>query len=162
MKVILFIIAIVLFLFICFMKRYSDGLLKKAVYFHEIAEKQHCAFDVAYNWLLYLGEGKTINTYFQKKGYKKIGIYVMDIMGEYLFDQLAGTDVRVEFLMGNPQFIGREGVMYIGDHDQIPRVDAIIVSSAFYYENIKNRLKDQTETSIISIKDLFVLGENND
>ena len=119
--------------------------LEKAAEFAEVYKQ----------WLYLCQHNIGLQFYFSNKGYSQIAIYGMNEIAERLLDELADTNICVECIIDK----NADGI-YIDDTrivcpDSIPSsINAIVVASIHYYEDIKNELSKRCECPIVSLKDV--------
>lgn len=108
-------------------------------------------------WLKLFEEGKKINTFFERRGYKKISIYGMASLGKHLMKQLENSDIEVIYTVDsgvveyNKKFIDiRE---YSGD---FPNVDVMIVTPIVEFEKIRDLYKSRAKCDVISLEEVIL------
>lgn len=108
-------------------------------------------------WLKLFEEGKKINTFFERRGYKKISIYGMASLGKHLMIQLENSDIEVIYTVDsgimeyNKKFIDiRE---YCGD---FPNVDVMIVTPIVEFEKISDLYKSRAKCDVISLEEVIL------
>lgn len=107
-------------------------------------------------WLKLKQQGWSIETYFNKNGIQSIAIYGFKELGERLYDELKETEIEVKYIIDkNMNTIHADIDVYAPDED-LPRVDAIIVTATYFYDEIEDELCDVVECPIISLEDIFI------
>ena len=91
-------------------------------------------------WVLITHEGKDLSRLFFEMGYKIIAIYGYGHLGRLLENVLKDTDIAVACVM-DIKHEGTDGY-YIQPTPNYSGLDAIIVTNAFYYEDIRNQLQN--------------------
>ena len=86
-------------------------------------------------------------------GYKKIAIYGMGILGQCLYDELEESSVDIVYAIDrNAAYI--QDLLDIKHPSEIlEEVDAVIVTSLYYYEEIKQTMEKKMNCPIISISE---------
>lgn len=93
-------------------------------------------------WVKNLHENKEIIQYFNKHGYKNIALYGTSFVSKRMQEELENTDISIEFIFDkNSKEILEEN---------IEKIDAIIVTSLYYYYEIYMDLRNITNLPIIS------------
>ena len=122
----------------------------------EEANKNRDQFLIMSKWLSVKQAGKSISDFLEKKGYKKIAIYGASYTGKAIIEELSDSRVEraytvdkrnLEFICGIPS--------YSADEEVLPKVDALIVSEAYYYNEIKNNMQKKLACPIISLEDIL-------
>lgn len=96
-------------------------------------------------WIENLQNGKTVVSYFQKKNYKKIAVYGTSYFSERLQRELQSTDVIVDLVFD------KNSMNLIAEHE----VDVIVVTSLYYFYEIREQLIQITKCPIICIDDVL-------
>lgn len=106
-------------------------------------------------WVKVKQERKSIADYLISNGYNTVSIYGMSYAGETLFDELRETNVKVIYSIDqNADNICSE-VKILSLNDELPAVDAIIVTPVFYFNSIKENLQKKSSADILSLEDIL-------
>lgn len=135
---------------------YAAGLAKKRIQrIKKNSDKHLSLYLLLYRWIKVKQEGKSIVSYFEKKGYKKVAIYGMSYMAELLIMELQGTDVQVVYGIDN-RVTGKfcEIDAYL-PNERLPEVDAVIVTAITFFDSIEKQLIPVLKCPIISIEDIL-------
>lgn len=109
-------------------------------------------------WLEMKQKRKSIVTYLNQKGIKRIAIYGMKELGERLYEELKNTDIETVCIIDkNPEFVIGDFVV-ISPEQEIPEVDAIIVTADYYFQEIERQIKMKVSCPIYSLRG--VLGNS--
>lgn len=107
------------------------------------------------HWLGVKNNGGSVASYFEELGYQKIAVYGMGELANRLFEDLEGKETSIVY------GIDREAcssVSMIRDvyypQDELPEIDAIVVTPFFAFDSIQNLLKEKVTCPIISIEDV--------
>lgn len=106
-------------------------------------------------WVKLKQNGKSIEEYLQKNHCQTIAIYGMDIVGKILVEELRETSIDIMYLIDQNNKIVVNGYKLLNPKDNLPPVDAVIVTPIYYYEDIKKMLSEKLDTNIISIKHMI-------
>jgi len=95
-------------------------------------------------WLENKNRGKNIADYFHNCGYTSVGILDAGEIGRILYDELKGTDIKVEWFIDK----NAEGIVEIDgkpvclmkDVFTLPKVDIICISPIYDYEAVNRFL----------------------
>lgn len=109
-------------------------------------------------WLEMKQKGKSGITYLQERGIKKIAIYGMKELGERFYEEIKNTEIEVVCVIDkNPDDVVGD-FWVISPEEEIPDVDAIIVTAEYYFNEISKQLKEKVRCPIYSL--LGVLGNS--
>jgi hypothetical protein len=97
-----------------------------------------------------------ISDYCISNGYKNIAVYGISYAGERLIDELEGTDVEVLYgIDRNADNLIYKKLNILKPTDDLPEVDAVIVTAIYYFEEIKEDLVKIYKCPIISLEDII-------
>ena len=88
-------------------------------------------------------------------GYKEVAIYGYGILGRSLYEELADSDVEVKYMIDRKGEKIRTGVKIYLPSENLPEVDAVIVSAVFEYGVIYRYLKDKGISNVLSLERLI-------
>ncbi len=102
-------------------------------------------------WLKLKLQSATLATALSDKGYRQIGIYGAGAHGKLLADDLTGSDIRIACWIEQNK---KDGVYSVDD--ELPDLDAVIVTPYLEYESIRRTLEEKGLTCpIISLRALI-------
>lgn len=131
-------------------------LLHKTKEIQSMSDKHLALFLMMNQWVKVKQEGKSLITYFDKNGYKKIAIYGISYAGETLINELIGTSVVIAYgidkNMNNTCFKGIDIMMLDAE---LPEVDAIVVTAITFFDEIEEKLSMRVTCPIISLEDIL-------
>lgn len=107
------------------------------------------------NWLEMKLNGKSFDYYIAEKGYKEVAIYGMGILGKRLLDELMNTNIHVKYAIDKKADAISDMIDIKKPSDKLERVDAIIVSSVPFYDEICAELGKKLKIPIVNIKDFL-------
>lgn len=111
-------------------------------------------YNILNQWIVLQHEGKKIEQFFINNGYSKIAIYGMGEIGNRLFEELKDSSIEVKYAIDkNADNTYSQIEVYTLD-DDLEEVDAIIVTTAFAFVEIKNSLEQKVNYPIISLEDV--------
>lgn len=106
-------------------------------------------------WVKVKQEGKNLASYFNDNDYKTIAIYGMSYAGERLVDELEGSGILVKYgIDKNAEGIYTD-IDIVKPDDVLEEVDAIVVTSIFYIDEITDMLEQKVSCPIISLEDVL-------
>lgn len=123
---------------------------KKIIEKEDIIDRYKMYQSILVQWLEVKQKGKSLATWFLKKGYRKIAIYGMGDLGNRLYCELLDSDVCVKY--GIDKNKGMYSKLQIIDADEITDdIDAIVVSVAYAYDAIEEDLSKRVNIPIVNI-----------
>lgn len=112
----------------------------------------YMAFD---QWLQIHQKGKTLVEYFEQNKYKTIAIYGMKELGERLYDELKGSNIKVNYIIDKNADQIYADVDVITPDKKLEPVDAIVVTAIFYFDEIEEMLSEKVDYPIVSLEDIL-------
>lgn len=106
-------------------------------------------------WLQRKQKGESFTDYFEKRGYKRIAIYGMHYLGESLLSELEGSSIEVVCAIDQHAEIRYAEIPIYKPEEEIPEVDAMVVTAFFFFEEIEEMLADKVNCPIVSIEDII-------
>lgn len=122
---------------------------------NEALKKSHRLYSVFDQWLTFLQEGKSLEEYFKQNNYKTVAIYGMRELGEHLYDELKDSDITVKYVIDKNADAVYTDVDVVTPDDHLERVDVIIVTAVYYFEEIKEMLETKVDYAIVSLEDII-------
>lgn len=140
--------------FILGMKTAGKMADQKANENQKLAEKNRTQFFVILQWLKLRQTGKSISGYLAERGYKEVAIYGMSYTGERVLFELKSAGIEVPY--GIDKRAGGVGseIDILTPDDNLPRVDAVIVSEVFFFEEVKAMLNEKLSCPVISLEEV--------
>lgn len=119
---------------------------------HEKVHQLYMAFD---QWLRIRQEGKTLVEYFEKNEYKTVAIYGMKELGERLYDELEGSDIKVKYIIDKNADQIYADVDVVTPDEKLEPVDVIVVTALYYFDEIEEMLSDKVDYPVVSLEDIL-------
>lgn len=135
---------------------YELRMVKKKMNINTVGHKDKKYLKLFDNWLILIERGDCIERFLKEKNIKSIAIYGYGNIGRHLMIQLSDSDIQIKYVIDK----NRDGILtndipcYLPTQD-MPGVDAIVVTPICEYLEIKNSLEKFTQASIISIEDII-------
>ncbi|MBD5462839.1 MAG: glycosyltransferase [Lachnospiraceae bacterium] len=101
--------------------------------------------------------GLKIDAVLDKMNIKTIAIYGCDNLGKVIFNALVGSEIEIKYgIDRNPQnnYIEEQMEIYTLE-DELPLVDAIVVTAITFFEEIRDELSELTDMRVISLEELI-------
>lgn len=139
----------------------SGYILQKRKYmklirsYRELADKHKDILVLLDQWLEKRQNNIVLVDYFKRYNYKNIAVYGMSFVGRRLVNELKDSDINIKYVVDkNANYIHTDLKVYRME-DDLPAVDAIIVTPITYFSTIKEELKGKLNCPIISAEDLI-------
>lgn len=120
-----------------------------------MSEKHLALYLMMNQWVRVKQEGKTLGSYFEKNGYKKIAVYGMSYAGETLLNELKGTGIEVAYGIDQKADERYSDVDIVSPDDELQSVDAIVVTPITFFDEIEEKLSKKTDCPILSLEDIL-------
>ncbi len=105
------------------------------------------------NWLCLKENGVEFQEFFIKRGIKTIAIYGMGMLGKHFFAEMITSEIKVLYGIDQQgQNISNKLSIYRME-EELPRVDAVVVTVSFGYDEIVEDLKNK------GVSQVFMIGE---
>lgn len=132
------------------------GILKgKSIDFKQgKIDKFKSYYNMLNQWLILKQEGKSLEQYFVDNHYNSIAIYGMGEMGNRLYDELKNSRVEVKYAIDKNADSTYAEIDVLELDDKLEKVDAVVVTAIFAFEEIEEELMDKIEFPIISLEDV--------
>lgn len=98
---------------------------------------------------------KKVEDYFYRNRIKTIAIYGMSYIGERLFEELKNTDIEIKYAIDKNNESIYVDIDVLSVDEVLPKVDAIIVTPVYFFDEIKDMLQKKTVCRIISLEDVI-------
>ena len=126
----------------------------------EVAQNLTNKYNAMYNftakWLFLKQINEPICEYFYENNYNNIAIYGMHILGERLLKELENSNVEVSYAMDRNAENIVCNIPIKHPDDDLPKVDAIIVTTFLNYEEVKLMLRERVDCPIISLEEVIL------
>ncbi len=120
-----------------------------------MSDKHLALFMMMNQWVKIKQEGKSLTSYFDNNGYKRIAIYGMSYAGKTLVDELKNSEIQIEYGIDQRADNIYSDIPIVTLEDTLIGVDAIIVTAITYFEDIQAELSNKVECPIISLEDIL-------
>lgn len=131
---------------------YQAGIVKKK---QNKVDKFKAYYNMLNQWLIVKQEGKSLEKYFLANSYNTIAIYGMGEMGNRLLDELENSSVKVAYAIDKDAETTYSEIEVLEISDELPEVDAIVVSAIFAFDEIEETLNEKVSCDIISLEDVI-------
>lgn len=114
-------------------------------------------YNMLNQWLCIKQENKNLAEYFKDNNYNRIAVYGLGEMGNRLIDELKNTEIEVAYGVDKDiDNVFCDIKVYSLDdiEEAAEKVDAIVVTAIFAYDEIKEQLNEKMDCSIVSLEDV--------
>lgn len=119
-------------------------------------------FEMYYNllerWLTVHEEGRTIAEILAKRGIFTIALYGMGKIGKHVISELNGSRVTVLYAIDRAKSGIYDSIRVRRADDILPKVDAIIVTAVYDFDEIEETLGKCVSYPIISLEEILYEG----
>ena len=133
----------------------GNAVNEKAVKQKENSDKYFALYMLMNQWVKVKQTGKSVSAFLAEKGYRKVAIYGMAYVGETLYSELRNSEITVSYAIDRNADTIYSEIDVMSPDDTLEKVDAIIVTSIYYFDEIKEALKDKVTADIISLEDII-------
>lgn len=117
-------------------------------------EKFRSYYELLNEWLKKQHEKTTLIPYFTEHEYKTIAIYGMGEIGKRLYEELKDSDIKVLYAID--QYDSYDEILDIKlIDDDLPEVDAVIVTPVADFDEIYSKLSTKVNYPIISMEEVI-------
>ena len=120
----------------------------------KLAEKNRTQFFVMVQWLKLKQMGGNSSNYLAERGYEKVAIYGMSYTGERVLFELKNAGIEVAYGIDKRAGGAASEIDILSPDDDLPGVDAVIVSEAYFLEEVKSMLSEKISCPIISLEEV--------
>lgn len=130
-------------------------LLKKIDKANNMSNKHLQLYLLMTQWVKAKQNGKKIADFLANLGYKNVAIYGMSYVGERLLDELSESNVKVKYAIDKNAENIFSYVSVVTPDTPLEAVDAIIVTTITYFDDIEDMLSEKMKCPIIAIDDVI-------
>jgi FlaA1/EpsC-like NDP-sugar epimerase len=127
-----------------------------------LKEKYKKYFMLLTSWMDILESNGSLEEYFICKGIDNVAVYGAGGVGEHLLKQLRESNITIKYVIDKSEFLkASETLPLYKPCDDLPEVDAIVVTPVWDYENIREQLLKKVKCPVISL-DNVIKGIKNE
>lgn len=120
-----------------------------------MSDKHLALFLMMNQWVAVKQEGKNLEDYFEKNNFYSIAIYGMSYAGERLLEELRNSNIVVKYGIDKNASGIYSDIDLVTMEDKLEEVDAVIVTSIFFFDEIEEKLSAKMNCPIISLEDIL-------
>lgn len=121
----------------------------------QMSDKHLALFLMMNQWVKAKQEGKNLASYFEEEGYKEIAIYGMSYAGETLVEELKESNIKIKYGIDQKADSVYAEFDVVSPDDVLEKVDAIVVTSITFFDEIEEKLSEKVDCPIISLEDIL-------
>lgn len=121
----------------------------------KMSDKHLALFLMMDKWVAVKQEGKNLSDYFEDKEYHKIAIYGMNYAGERLVKELKNTEINIEYGIDQNAIRLNSDFDIYNPEDDLKKVDAVVVTPIFFFDEIKEKMEKKLNCPIISLEEVL-------
>lgn len=106
-------------------------------------------------WIAAKQRGKSVAEYLEHENMNTIAVYGMGDMGIRFCKELQGSKINIKYVMDQNMTLDTVFAPRIKLEDELPKVDAIIVTPIMAFPKIRDTLSAKTDCAIVSIEDII-------
>lgn len=119
------------------------------------SDKYEQALLMTNRWLKLKHMNKSLEEFFLINRYYKVAIYGMNYIGIRLYEELKDSSVKVLYGIDKFSSSAEADILVYAPTDVLEKVDAVIVTPVYFFEEIKRDLKGQINAPIVSMNDVL-------
>lgn len=112
-------------------------------------------FQMMNQWVKVKQNGKKLSEYLNRNSYNEIAIYGMGVAGYTLLDELRESEINVAYGIDKKADSLYADIDIFSMENTLNEVDAIIVTSITFFDEIKEQLEEKVNCPIISLEDIL-------
>lgn len=121
----------------------------------DMSDKHLALFLLMNQWVKVKQEGKNLAEYFEREGYHEIAIYGMSYAGETLVEELQDSNIKIKYGIDKKADTIYADFDVVSPDEELEEVDAIVVTSITFFDEIEEILGKKVTCSIISLEDIL-------
>lgn len=119
-------------------------------------EKNWINYNIAIRLLSEIQNEDRVGERIKQNNFLNVAVYGMGPIGHFLVKELLKDKIQVCYAIDqNAELIYADIPVYCIEED-LPQVDAVIVTVIYYYEHIKNALEKKMQCPVVSLEDFLM------
>lgn len=119
------------------------------------ADKNNINFKTSCKWIKVYQDNKKIEDYLDRESIKEVAIYGVGELGKCLLKDLENTDISVKYLIDRNSYRAFRSYLCYSPLDDLPEVQAVIVTPVSDFEKIAEQLKKKIRTRVIPLNQMI-------
>ena len=123
--------------------------------YKNMSDKHFELFMLMNQWVKVKLRKKSIVSYLEERGFRNIAIYGLSYAGDALVEELQDSNICICYgIDKQAEFIYQDFDVISPDMD-LRKVDAVIVTTVMFFDEIKEQLKKKMDCPIISLENIL-------
>ena len=131
---------------------YLDNIIEQV---QHLSDKHLKLFKLMDLWIRNYQDNKYIEQYLKDKGISKVAIYGLGVAGTTLYRELKDSKIKVCYGIDQTDKI-IDGIKVLNLYDQLPKVDAVIVTPVTAFSDISLSLEQKINCEIMSLEEILL------
>ena len=133
----------------------GKAMSDKVTEWKNMSDKHLALFLLMNQWVKVKQEGKNLSEYFEREGYHEIAIYGMSYAGETLVEELQGSNIKIKYGIDKKANAIYADFDVVSPDEELEEVDAIVVTSITFFDEIEEMVSKKIACPIISLEDIL-------
>lgn len=155
MQVIQGIIVIILFILSAVLAALCRVIYQFSIKKNIRTEKFVSYYHILNRWMELRESGLTLAEELKNAGYGRVAIYGMGDLGKHLYWELKNSDIVIPYAIDSNKTLKLEGLKIIAPEEYLEEADAVVVTAAYEFSKIEEKLSGKIKCPIISLEDLI-------
>lgn len=113
-------------------------------------------YEILLMWLQDKHDGRNLESFFNKHGYKSVAIYGFRELGMALVEELKNSDIEVKYAIDRDARTIHVDYKLVTPDDSLEPVDVVVVTAIHYFDSIKYAMKDKIHCPIVSLEEVII------
>lgn len=146
---------IILLVWLCILYKRQRNMSVKLNTALKSNDKNLINYNLATKLLYELQNGGEIAKRVKQNGFTSVAVYGMGPIGRFVVKELLRNGIAVTYAVDqNAELIYADVPVY-NTEGILPQVDVMVVTAVYYYEQIKNTLKNKVKCPVVSLYDFL-------
>lgn len=121
-------------------------------------DKIEIFYNLMEQWFTIHEQGKTIPMILEKRNIYSVAIYGIGKIGIHVIKEIEGSNVTISYAIDKVRTGYYDFITVKNTNDELPKVDAILVTAIYDFEEIEEALSKKTTLPIISLEEIIYEG----
>lgn len=121
-------------------------------------DKYEMYYNLMERWLTIHEEGRTIPQVLETMGFSTIAVYGLGKIGKHVINEIKKSNVNVQYAIDRVRSGKYDSLVVKRVDEPLPKVDAIIVTTIYDFEEVEEMLAKKVNYSIISLEEILYEG----
>lgn len=121
----------------------------------EATEKIQLYFSMLNQWLMLKIDGVSLEKYFVENNIKTIAIYGFGEVGKRFYEDMKNSNIDILYIIDQNADTITEEIPVIKKTDVLEKVDALVVTATYYFDEIEGEMSEKVDSPIISLEEII-------